>query len=228
MSSYWALTAQRALSHVVPHGNFTRQRWHCPQMLMFRNIMCLRSHYGIYGRLVHIQISWKFPHLYGKQVAPVVSMYDTRALPVNRKEEWTTGPWKYSLKRQHIFFVVVQPWSRVWLFATPWIAAHQAPLSFTTSQSLLKLISSIELVMLSNHLILCLPLLLLLLIFPRIRVFSNALALGIRWPVCNLKSAFLYIMSFEPHNFTIRQKRQERLSIPISAKRRKSATREVD
>ena len=109
MSSYWALTAQRALSHVVPHGNLTRQRWHCPQMLMFRNIMCLRSHYGIYGRLVHIQISWKFPHLYGKQVAPVVSMYDTCALPVNRKEEWTTGPWKYSLKRQYIFFVVVQP-----------------------------------------------------------------------------------------------------------------------
>ena len=76
--------------------------------------------------------------------------------------------------------------------------------------------------------LLCLLLLLLFLIFPRIRVFSSALALGIRWPVCNLKSAFLYIMSFEPHNFIIRQKRQERLSVPILAKRKKSVTREVD
>ena len=63
-------------------------------------------------------------------------------------------------------------------FATPWTAAHQASLSFTISQSLLKLMS-IELVMPSNQLILCL--LLLPLIFPRIRVFSNELALCIRW-----------------------------------------------
>ena len=63
----------------------------------------------------------------------------------------------------------------------PWTAAHQAPLCSPISQSLLKFIS-IELVMLSNHLIICHPLLLLPSIFPSIRVFSNALALGIRWP----------------------------------------------
>ena len=64
---------------------------------------------------------------------------------------------------------------------TSWTAAHQASLSFTISQSLLKLMS-IELVMPSNHLILCPPLLLLPSIFPSIRVFSNESALCIRWP----------------------------------------------
>ena len=77
--------------------------------------------------------------------------------------------------------VVVQLLSCVQLFVTPWTAACQASLSFTISQSLLKLMS-IELVMPSNHLILCLPLLLLSSIFPRIRVFSNESALRIRWP----------------------------------------------
>ena len=64
---------------------------------------------------------------------------------------------------------------------TPWTAAHQAPLSITNSWSLLKLMS-IESVMPSKHLILCHPLLLLPSIFPSIRVFSNELALCIRWP----------------------------------------------
>jgi len=77
--------------------------------------------------------------------------------------------------------VVVQPLSSVWLFATPWTAARQASLSFTISRSLLKLMS-IELMMPCNHLILCCPLLLLPSIFPSIRVFSNELALCIRWP----------------------------------------------
>ena len=63
----------------------------------------------------------------------------------------------------------------------PWTAACQASLSFANSQSLLKFIS-IELVMPSNHLILCHPLLLLPSIFPIIRVFSSELALHIRWP----------------------------------------------
>ena len=76
---------------------------------------------------------------------------------------------------------VVQSLSCVWLFATPWTAACQASLSFTISQSLLKLMS-IESVMPSNHLILCCPLLLLLSIFPRIRVFSSESAFPIRWP----------------------------------------------
>ena len=65
--------------------------------------------------------------------------------------------------------------------ATPWTAAHQASLSITKSWSLLKLMT-IELVMSSNHLILCRPLLLLPSIFPNIRVFSNESVLHIRWP----------------------------------------------
>ena len=64
---------------------------------------------------------------------------------------------------------------------TPWTAAHQASLSITNSQSLLKHIS-FKLVMPSNHLILCRPLLLMPSIFPRIRVFSNESVLHIRWP----------------------------------------------
>ena len=69
----------------------------------------------------------------------------------------------------------------VWLFETPWIAACQASLSITNSQSLLKCMS-IESVMSSNHLILCHPLLLQPSIFPSIRVFSSEPVLQIRWP----------------------------------------------
>ena len=71
--------------------------------------------------------------------------------------------------------------SRVRLFATPWTAACQASLSITISWSLLKLMS-IELVMPSNHLILCRPFLLPSSIFPSISVFSNESTLRIRWP----------------------------------------------
>ena len=77
--------------------------------------------------------------------------------------------------------ISVQLLSLVQLFVTPWTAACQASLSITKSWSLLKLIS-IELVMPSNHLILCHPLLLLPSIFPSIRVFSNESVLRIRWP----------------------------------------------
>ena len=77
-----------------------------------------------------------------------------------------------------IFAVVTQSLSCVWLLVTPWNAARQASLSFTTSQNLLKLMS-IELMMSSNHLIFCRPHLLPS-IFPSIRVFSNELALHIR------------------------------------------------
>ena len=81
----------------------------------------------------------------------------------------------------HCTFSSVQSLSCVRLFATPRTAARQASLSITNSQSLLKLMS-IESMMPSNHLILCRPLLLLLSIFPSIRVFSNESALHIRWP----------------------------------------------
>ena len=78
-------------------------------------------------------------------------------------------------------FSLVQSLSRVRLFAAPWTAAHQASLSSTNSRSLLRLMS-IKLVMPSNHLLPCRPLPILPSIFPSIRVFSNELALHIRWP----------------------------------------------
>ena len=77
--------------------------------------------------------------------------------------------------------MVVHWLSHVRLFVTPWTAAHQASLFLTISWSLLKLMS-IELVMSSNHLILCYPFFLLPSVFPSIRVFSNELALHNRWP----------------------------------------------
>ena len=81
-----------------------------------------------------------------------------------------------------LIFVVVQSLSHVQLFVTPrGCSTHQASLSFTISQSMLKLVF-IESVMPFNHLILCHPLLLLPSIFPRIRVFSNKSTLHIRWP----------------------------------------------
>ena len=79
-----------------------------------------------------------------------------------------------------MFVIVVQSLSYVQLFATSWTAVQQSSLSFTVSRSLLKLIS-IESMILSNHFILCRPLLLLPSI-PNIRVFSNESALHIRWP----------------------------------------------
>ena len=79
------------------------------------------------------------------------------------------------------WFSSVQSLNYVWLFVTPWTAAHQASLSITNSRSLLKLMS-IESLMPSNHLILCHPLLLLPSIFPSIRVFSNESILHVRWP----------------------------------------------
>ena len=79
------------------------------------------------------------------------------------------------------FVAVVQSLNHVWLFVNPWTIAHQASLSITISRSLLKFMS-IKLVMPSNHLVLCHPLLLLPSIFPSIRVFFNESALHIRWP----------------------------------------------
>ena len=87
----------------------------------------------------------------------------------------------YTFSDSFIIFVAVQSLSWVWLFATLWTTARQAPLSSTVFWSLFRFMS-IELVMLSNHLILCHPLLLLWSIFPNIKVFSNESALCIREP----------------------------------------------
>ena len=89
-------------------------------------------------------------------------------------------PYMFWLLILYFMFFVVQSLSRIWLFATLWTAAHQASLSFTVSQNLLRLMS-IESVIPSKHLIPCLPLLLLPSIFPSIRVFSNELAVCIKW-----------------------------------------------
>ena len=106
--------------------------------------------------------------------------------------EWTSTLWAWSGLRSRVYlwpssckplyhqiqkldvhqFSSVQLLSHVWLFATPWTAAHQASLSNTNSRSLPKLMF-IESVMPSNHLILCRPLFLLPSIFPSIRVFSS-------------------------------------------------------
>ena len=99
---------------------------------------------------------------------------------INHVQRRTCSNNPYSTKS----FLVLPQFSSVTqscLFATPWTAARQGSLSITNSRSLLKLMS-IELVMPSNHLILCCPLLLLPSIFPSIRVFSNESALCIRWP----------------------------------------------
>ena len=82
-------------------------------------------------------------------------------------------------KKDH--FSSVQSLSHVWLFVTPWTAAHQASISISNSWSLFKLMS-IESVMPSNHLILCCPLLLWPSIFHSIRIYANESVLCIRWP----------------------------------------------
>ena len=102
--------------------------------------------------------------------------------------------WEY-LSFSPLPFSSVQSFSRVLLFATPWMATHQASLSITNSRSLPKLMS-IESVMPSNHLILCYPLLLLPPIFSRNRVFSIESALCIRWPKY---WSFSFISPFNEH-----------------------------
>ena len=101
--------------------------------------------------------------------------------PIVSGKSWTTRNDQFSS---------VQSLSCAQLFATPWIAACQAFLSITNSQSPPEPMS-IESVMSSNHLILCHPLLLLPSIFPRIRVFSNESAILIRWPGVSAATSFL-------------------------------------
>ena len=89
---------------------------------------------------------------------------------------------------------IIKLLSFVWLFMTSWTAPCQDSLFITLSQSLLKIMST-ELVMLSNHLIFCCPILLLPSVFPRMKVFSNELALCTRWPKC-----WSYSFSISPSN----------------------------
>ena len=97
------------------------------------------------------------------------------------KQMLIMGEFRWRLMWLFIVLSSVQLLSHVWLFGSPWTAAHQASLSITNSRSLLKLVS-IESVMPSNDHILCCPLLLLPSVFPSIRVFSDESVLCIRWP----------------------------------------------
>ena len=111
---------------------------------------------------------------------------------------WWLQPWNSKMlapwKESYDMSFVVQSLNHVWLFVTPRTAACQASLSFTISQSLLKLMS-IESMMPSNHLILCHSILLLPSIFPSIRVFSNELSFPVRWP-----KYWSFSFSFRPSN----------------------------
>ena len=118
------------------------------------------------------------------------SKEELKSLLMKVKEESQKAGLKLNIQKTKIMasgpissvqFSSFQSLSCVQLFATPWVAAHQASLSITISQSSLKLIS-IESVMPSSHLILCCPLLLLLPIPPSVRVFSNESTLHMRWP----------------------------------------------
>ena len=103
-------------------------------------------------------------------------------MKIGKKYKLKVVIWIVTYTNKNTFFSSVQSLNRVWLFVIPWTAARQASLSITNSWSPPKPMS-IELVMPSNHLILCGPLLFLPSIFPSIRVFSNESALPIRWPM---------------------------------------------
>ena len=117
----------------------------------------------------------------------VVAHHASLSIGFSRQEYWSALPFPPPRDlpnpepTSHLLLFAVQLLSHVWFFGTAWTAVCQASLSFTNSQSLLKLMS-MESMMPSNHLILCHTLLLLPSIFPSIRVFSNESALHIRWP----------------------------------------------
>ena len=128
----------------------------------------------------------------------VKCFYRDRILFLSWKDEFIFSEYFYWVNCKILIFysiyviVVVQSLSHVQLFATLWISAHQSSLSLTISQRFLKLMS-IEPVMPSNYLILSHPLLLLPSIFPRITVFSNELALCIKWLKCLCDVSYLII-----------------------------------
>ena len=118
-------------------------------------------------------LAWRIPGT-GEPGGPVYGVAQSRTWL-----KWLSS--SSSNKSIYVVFISVQSLNRVRLFATPWIAARQASLPITNSQSSLKL-TSIGLVTPSSHLILCRPLLLLSLIPPSIRVFSNESTRRMRWP----------------------------------------------
>ena len=173
------------------HRKYFRRKWKKQKHRLF-NKLHLKSWSHL---LLPLHISVSYPkHLSPPLLLPLVLC----EAPVPPPQSWPPSPLepraafpehgKCHSSLQFSQFSSVQSFSCVWLFATPWSAAHQASLSITISWSLLKLMS-IESVMPSNHLILCHPLLLLPSIFPSIRVFSSESVLcirGQRWPLFRL------------------------------------------
>ena len=149
---------------------------------------CLRTRLAMQGGTPVPSLVWEDPTCRGHNQARVPRLLclhtwgphsatgDTTAL-----SRWTKLARSSKHPTQSKNTIVDQLFSRVRLFVTQWTAGCQASLSISNSRSLLKLMP-IKLEMPSNHLILCRPLLLLPSIFPSIRVFSNELALRIRWP----------------------------------------------
>ena len=152
---------------------------------------CVSFRYTGSDLVIHTYVSEGFP--YGSVVKNLSAMQETWVQSLGWEDPWRREwqPCQYSGMENSMdrgvwqaivhLFSAVQSLCCVWLFVTPWTAASQASLFITNSQSLLKLMS-IELVMPSNRLILCYPLLLLPAILPSIRVFSSESVLHIRWP----------------------------------------------
>ena len=148
--------------------------------------------------MTHLGVKNRSAPVYGATIEHIQSIGNNQGLVIPLQPGLYSSPWYRDLRSCYSLsvwflcgsletkvgqdqFSSVQSFSHVQLFVTPWTAARQACLSITNFRSLLKLMS-IESVMLSNHLILCQPLLLLPSIFPSIRVFSNESVLRIRWP----------------------------------------------
>ena len=136
------------------------------------------------NRAASVNDEWRglYPHwvLEGGSLTAVVLSLESDQEPHSQPLFYTSLCWPLFPEIRRWGFVV-QLLSHVQLFVIPWTAAHQAPLSFSVSQSLLKF-TSVESVMPSNYLILCHPFLLLPSIFPSVRVFSSASALCKGWP----------------------------------------------
>ena len=155
--------------------------WYCSMNVTVVSLHALSI--SLYN--VSEEVLWLWPRLILKQPWLNVLIHISQRHMQTFFSLITIKKHKFSLRRYFRLLLVrfssVPSLSRVWLFATPWTAAYQASLSITNSRSLLKLMST-ELVMPSNHLILCHPLLFLPSIFLSIRVFSNESVLCIRWP----------------------------------------------
>ena len=147
--------------------------------------MVLQVHVGCSG---YLELTWTQTHFVSSNAILTLNHTQSLAGWVSTSEDTQMRLqlllWSH-LSQEHVFFMLPSlllfSHSVVSNCATLWTAARQASLSFTISQNFLRLMS-IKLVMPSNHLILCHPLLLLLSVFPSIRVFSGESALHIRWP----------------------------------------------